>query len=84
MSEVINSKSFFANTDCEYYPCHKCDEPVNCLFCYCPLYQFDTCPGKYKMIERDGKVIKSCIDCDFPHRKDNYEKVIAILKNKLH
>ncbi|MBQ3009245.1 MAG: metal-binding protein, partial [Oscillospiraceae bacterium] len=33
-----NSFRFFENRDCEYYPCHKTDHPLNCLFCYCPLY----------------------------------------------
>lgn len=75
-----NSKSFFANTECEHYPCHKMDEPLNCLFCYCPLYQYENCPGDYKIIEKNGKKVKSCIDCSFPHCKDNYDKVINILR----
>ena len=76
-----NSSKFFANTDCEYYPCHKTDEDLNCLFCYCPLYRFD-CPGNPKMIERNGKMIKSCIDCTFPHRAENFDKIMQILKEQ--
>ena len=76
-----NSERFFANKDCKYYPCHKCKTEINCLFCFCPLYTID-CPGNYKMIEKDGKQIKSCMDCVFPHVGKNYDKVIGILKNQ--
>ncbi|MCR5227890.1 MAG: cysteine-rich small domain-containing protein [Eubacterium sp.] len=76
-----NSSRFFANTDCKYYPCHKFDGDINCLFCYCPLYNLD-CPGNYKMIDKCDKKIKSCIDCTFPHDPDNYDKVIALLKDQ--
>lgn len=75
-----NSSRFFANKECEYYPCHKCDEDINCLFCYCPMYRLDVCPGNYEMVERNGKLIKSCIQCDFPHKADNYDKIMQILK----
>jgi len=78
---VKNSSKFFANKECQYYPCHKCDTDINCLFCYCPLYDMD-CPGNYKMVEKDGKMIKSCIDCVFPHVPDNYDKVISLLREK--
>jgi len=73
-----DSSRFFANKKCEYYPCHTCDTDLNCLFCYCPLYHL-SCPGNYRMKEKDGRKIKSCIDCDFPHRPENYDKVMAIL-----
>ena len=35
-----NSCHFYANRDCEYFPCHTVADPdnFNCLFCYCPLY----------------------------------------------
>ncbi len=76
---MANSSRFFANKECEYYPCHDCGGEINCLFCYCPLYNFD-CPGNYKIIDKNGKKIKSCINCDFPHRAENYDAVVAILK----
>lgn len=82
--EINNSKSFFANTACEHYPCHKNLDNLNCLFCYCPLYQYDNCPGNYKIIEKDNRKIKSCIDCEFPHKPENYKKIVAIIKSKLH
>ncbi len=76
-----NSSRFFVNKECEYYPCHKCDSELNCLFCYCPLYS-KKCPGNYKIIEVNGKSIKSCMDCTFPHIAENYDKIIEILKKQ--
>ena len=46
-----NSSRFFANKECEYYPCHKSDGDINCLFCFCPLYNME-CPGNYKIIDK--------------------------------
>lgn len=40
-----NSSRFFENRDCRYFPCHKNQEPFNCLFCYCPFYLKEKCPG---------------------------------------
>lgn len=79
-----NSYSFFENRECKYYPCHKDIENINCLFCYCPLYNIPNCPGNYKMIESKGNIIKSCMDCTFPHKPENYDKVNAILAAGLH
>ena len=70
---------YVENHDCRYYPCHD-SEHINCLFCYCPLYLKDDCPGDYQWIERkDGRKIKSCMDCMWPHRPENYEKIVKIL-----
>lgn len=55
---------------------------LNCLFCYCPLYSMENCPGKNEYIESKGRVIKVCTNCAFPHRPENYEKIIDILKNR--
>lgn len=77
-----NSERFFANTDCKYYPCHQGIEEMNCLFCYCPLYAIENCPGDKYYKEKDGRRIKVCTNCTFPHRAENYDKVIAILKNR--
>ena len=33
-----DSYRYFKNRACQYYPCHKGIEELNCLFCYCPLY----------------------------------------------
>ncbi|MBR6093902.1 MAG: cobyrinate a,c-diamide synthase [Lachnospiraceae bacterium] len=72
---------FFSNHDCEYYPCHKCSAELNCLFCFCPLYYYD-CPGSYTMIESGGRLKKNCKDCVYPHLAQNYEKIMAVLKEK--
>ncbi|MBO5620561.1 MAG: metal-binding protein [Butyrivibrio sp.] len=77
-----NSSRFFANRDCEYYPCHHMDGDINCLFCYCPLYNME-CPGEYRMVERRGHIVKSCIDCSFPHRPENYDVIMGLLKEHI-
>lgn len=88
-----NSYRFFANTSCEYYPCHKGVEELNCLFCYCPLYERAHCPGNPEFIPKhpagggensagDGQrgYIKSCMHCTFPHRAENYDIIMQFLK----
>ncbi len=79
---MANSSRFFSNKECEYYPCHDCDGDLNCLFCYCPLYNYD-CPGNYRIIDKEGRKIKSCLNCEFPHKAENYDAVIAILKENI-
>ena len=78
-SEPFTS-SFFQNTACKYFPCHK-NVPLkdfNCLFCYCPLYALGkNCGGNFKYTE---KGIKSCVDCNIPHNSENYDKIIAKLR----
>ena len=76
-----NSSRYFENKDCEYYPCHQKsspDEPFNCLFCYCPLYD-TACEGNYTVINYNGSTIKDCSNCMRPHRPENYDKIIAEL-----
>lgn len=75
-----NSYRFFENRECQYFPCHKGLEDFNCLFCYCPMYLREDCPGNPKYIEKPGKKIKDCSDCTFPHRSENYDKMIQLLK----
>ena len=79
-----NSSSFFRNCACEHFPCHKVTDTqdFNCLFCYCPMYTREKCPGNPKYLEVDGKVIKVCDECMFPHIPDNYDKIIHILSNE--
>lgn len=77
VSEEKNSSRFFRNTECEYFPCHEGlpEEAFNCLFCYCPLYALGRrCGGNFRYTE---KGIKSCVDCTFPHRRENAEQVMA-------
>lgn len=77
-----NSHKFFKNMDCKYYPCHQGLDELNCLFCYCPMYRFENCPGKPEYLERNGKRIKNCTNCTFPHKPEHYEKVIEFLKKQ--
>ena len=74
-----NSSRFYENDKCQYYPCHKDVKDLNCLFCYCPLYSFPECPGQYKYIDSNGKKVKECTDCTFPHEAKNYDSIIALL-----
>ena len=72
---------FFQNRECEYFPCHGGvpEEDFNCLFCYCPLYPLgENCGGGFTLLENG---VKDCSGCTFPHRRENYEKVLAALRN---
>ena len=63
---------FFQNRECEYFPCHRTNDPehFNCLFCYCPLYALgDKCGGNFRMTETG---IKDCTNCQLPHKAQNY------------
>lgn len=75
-----NSYRFFENRDCKYFPCHEGVDEFNCLFCYCPLYLREHCPGNSRFIERDGRRIKDCTNCTFPHQYENYDAVVGLLK----
>ena len=77
-----NSYRFFENKECQYFPCHKGITDFNCLFCYCPLYRLEHCPGKPQYLEKDGSAIKVCTDCTFPHKPENYDMIIELLKKK--
>lgn len=69
--------SFFQNTACQYFPCHKTEnkENFNCLFCYCPLYALGKeCGGNFTYTDSG---VKDCSQCLVPHRRENYEKVLA-------
>lgn len=77
-----NTYRYFENRECEYYPCHEGLDGINCLFCYCPMYNYGKCPGECRYIESDGRKIKDCSGCDFPHRAENYDKIIAFLSKK--
>ena len=75
--------SFFCHKDCEYFPCHEgvAPEDFNCLFCYCPLYFLgERCGGRFKYTKSG---IKNCVDCAVPHRRENYGRIMAILRANL-
>ena len=70
---------FFAHRSCEYFPCHPEADPetFSCLFCYCPLYAMgEDCGGNYMYLDNG---IKDCSDCKVPHRKENYDYMMAKL-----
>ena len=76
MPDTENYK-FLCNRDCEFFPCHKVSDPdsFNCLFCYCPLYALGpACGGSFTYTERG---IKNCSGCAFPHRRENYGRIIG-------
>lgn len=78
----MNNYKKFTNRKCEYFPCHnRIDKNrFNCLFCYCPAYAIEDCPGVkagYGTIMEDG--MKDCSKCFLPHKPENYEMFSAIL-----
>lgn len=69
--------SFFQNRACKSFPCHTgvAAGDFNCLLCYCPLYALgDRCGGNFRYTE---KGVKSCADCNFPHARAHFDKVLA-------
>ncbi len=71
-----NSCHFYANRDCECYPCHKNadSENFNCLFCYCPLYALgEDCGGNFSYTEQG---FKDCSNCLIPHSEKGYDYII--------
>ncbi|MEE1164867.1 MAG: cysteine-rich small domain-containing protein, partial [Lachnospiraceae bacterium] len=67
--------SFFQNTECEYFPCHRIADPArfNCLFCYCPLYMLGPdCGGNFRYTEKGRK---DCTGCLIPHLPENYGRI---------
>ena len=75
-----NSNRFFENKACRLFPCHKGLKDFNCLFCYCPFYLKEKCPGAPQYIETEQKRIKDCTNCTFPHRPENYDAILRILR----
>lgn len=76
-----NSSKFFCNKECEYWPCHQGIEPedINCLFCYCPLYQLEECPGDPVFYEHSGRRIKDCSGCTWNHDPAHYDWIMRFL-----
>ena len=74
--------SFTQHRACEFFPCHKTDHPedFNCLFCYCPMYRIEHCPGNPRYFEKNGRRIKDCSGCTFPHDPEHYDAIMQILR----
>ena len=70
------------NTDCEYYPCHKCKNSSQyCDLCYCPFYPCGDGSTGGRWIK--NKNIWSCEDCEWIHEKNTVECVKDALYNIL-
>lgn len=83
LSQKSQNYKFFQNTKCENFPCHKIEklEDFNCLFCYCPLYFLgEKCGGNF-YYTKSG--IKSCKNCNFPHKRENFDEINLRLKEIL-
>lgn len=68
--------SYFSHTKCEFFPCHDGVDPenFNCLFCYCPLYVLGKrCGGNYRYLPNG---CKDCSQCAFPHKRENYDRIL--------
>ncbi|WP_407428757.1 aminotransferase class I/II-fold pyridoxal phosphate-dependent enzyme [Treponema sp.] len=75
------SSKFFENRQCKFFPCHNLQGDFNCLFCYCPLYTREVCPGNPSFIKKEnGTLVKRCTDCTFPHKPENYERIMNLLR----
>lgn len=70
-----NGYNWYTNKDCEFYPCHKSEKDLNCMFCFCPLHSDLNCGGNYIMIG-DEKDIKDCSNCLLPHNNGGYNYII--------
>ena len=55
---------------------------IDLCTCYCPFYSYEKCPGNAKCIQTEGKMIKACTKCTFPHEAKNYEFIIEFLSKK--
>ena len=80
-----NSTKYFCNRACDYYPCHEqngMESGFNCMFCYCPMYFLERCLGRPGYVHtRDGRKIKDCFGCTFPHQPENYDHIMEFLQN---
>ena len=78
-----NNFRFFENRTCEYYPCHRDIEHINCLFCYCPFFFLASCPGTPEYTDKNGSRLRVCTNCNFPHVAENYPEVIKELRVRM-
>jgi len=69
---------FFQHKKCEYFPCHE--GKINCLFCFCPLYEHENCGGTFTHTE---KGIKDCSACTLPHEDSGYDYIIEKLTKNM-
>jgi len=55
--------------------CHKMDS-INCMFCYCPLYEDENCGGNYIILENG---LKDCSKCIIPHTEEFVRRQLLFL-----
>lgn len=75
-----NSYKYFCNTDCEYHPCHEGVDDINWLFCFCPCYFLEYCPGSPSYLSNG---VKDCSDCIFPHDPYNYDNLMKFISTNI-
>lgn len=71
-----NGTTFFRNTSCAFFPCHKGvdAQEFNCLFCYCPLYALGAaCGGDYSYTEHG---VKDCSRCTRLHAGNGGARIV--------
>jgi len=68
----------FQHKECEYFPCHDVKE-MNCLFCFCPLYNYD-CGGNFTILKNG---VKDCSSCTIPHEEGGYDYIVDFLKGQI-
>lgn len=78
-----NSYRYFCNTACKYYPCHTGIEEFNCLFCFCPFYISERCPGAPVFLNKEGRIIKDCSGCTYPHIPENYDVIMKWVSHSI-
>jgi Zn-finger protein len=44
------------------------------------MYLIENCAGNPNFISKGDKKIKDCSNCTFPHRPENYDKVLEVLR----
>jgi Zn-finger protein len=67
------------NNKCQYYPCHNLKD-MSCVFCYCPLYNDNTCEGNFIIFENG---IKDCSYCTMPHTAAGYKYIVEKLQEDI-
>jgi Zn-finger protein len=43
----------------------------------------EKCPGNPNFIDKGENRIKDCSNCTFPHRPENYDKLMTVLREKV-
>lgn len=62
--------------------CQKCHDmkTINCMFCYCPLYDLESCSGNFTLLPNG---IKDCSGCTKPHTEEFVKSYLrSIYKSK--